>query len=125
MRATLATELVDEGYPEHVCEAWLGHTKKTADRHYRQVTELQFQKASQKVPTQMGCTENAVDITSLESNSSKKKRAAKSDAVHAGNELQINEATNKKAVNCSVLQSTASVCNASMTPTGFEPVLQA
>ena len=39
-----------------------------------------------------------------------KKCAAKSVAAHAGNGLQINDATNKKAVNCSVLQSTANVC---------------
>jgi hypothetical protein len=45
MRATCATELRDI-YPGHVCEAWLGHTEKVADKHYRQVTESHFEKAA-------------------------------------------------------------------------------
>jgi len=46
----------------------------------------------------------------LKSKQSQEKNCAKSCAVHAGNGLQINEATNKKAVKCSVLQSTADAC---------------
>jgi integrase len=34
MRASCATDLI-EIFPSHVCEAWLGHTGKVADRHYR------------------------------------------------------------------------------------------
>ncbi len=36
-RATRATELADK-YPSHVAAAWLGHTERIADGHYRQVT---------------------------------------------------------------------------------------
>ena len=35
----------------------------------------------------------------------------KSGAANAGNSLQINEATNKNAVNCSVMQPTANACD--------------
>ena len=33
-RATRATELADK-YPSHVAAAWLGHTERIADGHYR------------------------------------------------------------------------------------------
>ena len=67
MRASCATDLADI-YPGHVCEAWLGHTEKVANRHYRQVTEGHFAKASQ-----IGSTDNrSVDITSFETSESKK-----------------------------------------------------
>jgi hypothetical protein len=45
MRATCETDLAGI-YPRHVCEAWLGHTGKIADKHYRQVTESHFEKAA-------------------------------------------------------------------------------
>jgi hypothetical protein len=45
MRATCATDLADR-YPGHVCEAWLGHMGKIADKHYRQVTESHFERAA-------------------------------------------------------------------------------
>lgn len=37
LRATRATELADE-FPDHVCSEWMGHSKKIANKHYRQVT---------------------------------------------------------------------------------------
>ncbi len=46
-RATRATELVDQ-FPSHVCAAWLGHTEKIADQHYRQVTSDHFDAAVNK-----------------------------------------------------------------------------
>ena len=110
MRSSCATDLLDEGHPDHVCNAWMGHTKKVADGHYRQVTEAHFEKATYKLPSKSGCTEKGIDASLLQSKQSLKKNCAESCAVHAGNSLQINEATNKKAVNCGVLQSTASGC---------------
>ena len=105
MRANCATDLRNI-YPDHVCNARMGHTKEVADRHYMQITEEHFEKASQ-----ISSTENQrVDVTSLESTDNPKNCAAKSVAAYAGNGLQINDATNKKTVNCSVLQSTANVC---------------
>ena len=107
MRATCATELQDF-FPGNVCADWLGHTEKVADRHYRQTTETHFQKA-----TGIVCSENrAVDVNPLTPQQSQEKKCAKSCAAPAGNGSQINEATNKKAVNCSVLQSTADACEA-------------
>ncbi len=44
LRSTRVTELCDK-FPEHVCEAWLGHSEVIAKRHYRQVTEKHFEKA--------------------------------------------------------------------------------
>ncbi len=46
LRATRATELVADGWPEYkVCE-WLGHTEAVAKKHYWQVTDEDFQKAA-------------------------------------------------------------------------------
>ena len=62
----------------------------------------------------------------MESKHSQEKNCAESCAVHAGNGLQINEATNKKAVNCTVLQLTAIACepqNGSGTRNGFDKPL--
>lgn len=44
LRASKATELV-ENYPSHVAAAWLGHSEKIADAHYRQVNEQHFARA--------------------------------------------------------------------------------
>ena len=43
-RATRATELADQ-YPSHVAAAWLGHTERIADRHYRQTTGTHYERA--------------------------------------------------------------------------------
>ena len=50
MRASRATELVKD-FPEHVVTAWMGHSKKIAQKHYLQVTEEDYKQASSN-PTQ-------------------------------------------------------------------------
>lgn len=58
LRASRATELA-EMFPGHVAAAWLGHSEKVADRHYRQVTEEHFERAkaeSEKEPRAPGRT---------------------------------------------------------------------
>lgn len=45
LRATRATELADD-FPSHVATAWLGHSEQIADKHYRQVTDDHFERAS-------------------------------------------------------------------------------
>jgi integrase len=45
LRASRATELAAE-YPGHVAAAWLGHSNKIADDHYRQVTDADFERAA-------------------------------------------------------------------------------
>jgi integrase len=46
LRFSRAQELIDEGYPEHVVQAWIGHTAAVAREHYRAVTEEHFQRAA-------------------------------------------------------------------------------
>jgi integrase len=46
LRSTRRTEL-QELYPSHVIDRWLGHTTKTAQRHYLQVTDEHWLAASQ------------------------------------------------------------------------------
>ena len=45
LRATRATELANE-FPGHVAAAWLGHSERIADEHYRQVTSEHFELAT-------------------------------------------------------------------------------
>jgi hypothetical protein len=44
LRATRATELADE-FPAHVAAERLGHSRKTADKHYQQTADEHFAKA--------------------------------------------------------------------------------
>jgi len=45
LRYTRAMELIDEGYPGHVVEAWIGHSAEVGKEHYRGVTEDHFRRA--------------------------------------------------------------------------------
>ena len=47
LRASRATELAAE-YPAHVAAAWLGHSTLVAQKHYWQVTDADFEKATSK-----------------------------------------------------------------------------
>lgn len=49
LRSSLAIDLADE-YPDHVCEAWVGHTATIANAHYRTVTQEHFASATEKTP---------------------------------------------------------------------------
>ena len=46
LRATRATELVAEGWPEYKVCVWLGHTEAIARKHYWQVTDADFEQAA-------------------------------------------------------------------------------
>ncbi|MGA2068568.1 MAG: tyrosine-type recombinase/integrase [Thermoguttaceae bacterium] len=46
LRATRATELVSQGWPEYKVCAWLGHTEAVAKKHYWQVTDDDYQRAA-------------------------------------------------------------------------------
>ena len=59
LRASRATELAGE-FPSHVAAAWLGHTEAIADKHYRSVTESDFEKAAQKT-AQLGAENSRND----------------------------------------------------------------
>jgi hypothetical protein len=45
LRASRRTEL-QEMFPDHVVNAWLGHSSRTAEKHYLQVTPDHWAKAS-------------------------------------------------------------------------------
>ncbi len=45
MRSTRATELREQ-FPEHVVNAWIGHSQRVAERHYLQVTDEHFDQGS-------------------------------------------------------------------------------
>ena len=48
LRATRETELM-ESYPSHVVVAWIGHSETVARKHYLQVTDANFARATSKV----------------------------------------------------------------------------
>ena len=52
LRSTRETELAEE-YPIHVVCEWIGNSKAIASKHYLQVTDDHFRRATQK-PTQTG-----------------------------------------------------------------------
>ena len=45
LRSTRRTEL-QEVFPDHVVNKWLGHSRKVAEKHYLQVTDEHWGKAS-------------------------------------------------------------------------------
>lgn len=45
LRASRATELVDEGYPKHVVNSWLGHCESISEAHYMMTLETHFDQA--------------------------------------------------------------------------------
>jgi integrase len=68
-RATRETELVDQGFPEHLAFKWIGNSKKIARAHYLQVADHHFAKAIEtpslleaarkaaRAPEEMGCND--------------------------------------------------------------------
>jgi integrase len=45
LRASARTDL-QEVYPSHVCDSWLGHSTEVAERHYLQTTEAHWKRAT-------------------------------------------------------------------------------
>lgn len=50
MRSTRETELIRAGYPLHVVCEWLGNSAQVAHKHYLQVTEEDWNRATGKIP---------------------------------------------------------------------------
>ena len=46
MRASAENDLVEDGFPEHVVGAWIGHTPKVQQKHYLRVLDSYFDKAT-------------------------------------------------------------------------------
>lgn len=96
MRASRATELAAE-FPAHVAAAWLGHSTLIAQKHYWQVTDADFERA-----TKRGAKSGA--------NNMHQQALSGSDAMHENLE---------KPGETSVFE------DGKVTPTGLEPVLPA
>lgn len=58
LRATRAVELRQQGFPDHVVNAWLGHTAEVAAEYYLRVTDADFTRACQAVDNKVENVEN-------------------------------------------------------------------
>jgi hypothetical protein len=96
LRSTRQTEL-EERFPSHVVCAWLGNNRDTARRHYLQLTDAHFERATVS-------SEEAAQIAAQQGPA----EGRKGQQIQSGNrnEAQRPAMAHKKA-----------------TPTGFEPVL--
>ena len=119
MRGSAETDLA-EVFPIKVVTTWIGNSPRVAQKHYLRVLPSHFDEAVKSVVLfdKKGNSETTSDPLKYD-DLPLYSRAAKCAAAPAGNSLQINEATNKNAVNCGVLQSTASVCNPRTDPNGI------
>ena len=97
LRASRATELAAE-HPGHVAAAWLGHSNTVADKHYRQVTDADFDRALRAAKTLQSATETG----ELDGNGQN---------VESEKQLDARISREKRT--------------SRMTPTGLEPVLPA
>jgi integrase len=61
LRASCATDLA-ERYPSHVCLAWLGHTERIADTHYRMVTESYYRRSGKPTARKSKATLRSADV---------------------------------------------------------------
>jgi integrase len=138
MRGSCETDLA-RVYPIQVVTAWIGNSPRVAQKHYLRVLPEHFEQAAitsifsdrnqsttdssamvkqERIaphfapPQNLGFQSARSDASPLKSKLISKKNGAKNGAASVGKALQINEAANKKAVNCSLLQSTAFVCEA-------------
>ena len=119
LRATRATELVSAGWPEYkVCE-WLGHTEAVAKKHYWQVTDDDYRRAAgMRSDRGIGPNGESLQIGLQTSD------ARPCNAVN--NEISPEAATPDDAPDCINSHGDARYfTNVQVTPTGFEPVLQA
>ncbi len=75
LRASRATELAAE-HPAHVAAAWLGHSTTIANKHYWQVTEDDFKRATKAAQKAAQSERAAPRYTSLGPNCAEKQNAA-------------------------------------------------
>ena len=93
LRSTRRTEL-QEQFPDHVVNRWMGHSGKVAERHYLQVTDEHWERASNLSPTRPPITAQTGSISEKQ----KQKNPAKSRVLRDADSYLV-------------------------TPTGVEPVL--
>ena len=118
LRASRATELAAE-HPGHVAAAWLSHSTQIANKHYWQVTEADFEKASHRGSTDESDSDEPGN-TEVAQNAAQSVRAEDCLA------LQANNSPMKKTLE---LQGSANSRKPPqlqlMGDTGFEPVTSA
>ena len=131
MRGSCETDLTKK-FPIKTATTWIGNSLQVAQKHYLRVLPEHFEQATNmyvfsgksendkihfdKTPHQWGGKNTGGDEISCQSKIGQNFGGAKSGAAQGRNDLQINEATNKKAVNCDVLQLTANGCERTGSP---------
>ena len=114
LRSTRETELAQE-YPIHVVCAWLGNSQRVAAKHYLQVRDEDFERAAS----------HSAENSALPGESTAQ-NAAQPPSANSG---QLSQETQKALENQSFCKALADVGetwpDVQVTPTGFEPVLQA
>ena len=110
LRATRATELVSQGWPEYKVCAWLGHTEAVAKKHYWQVTDEDYQRAA-GLPGSGAALQMALQISD----------EMPCNTLH--DDLRPNSASRVGSSRCIKSHATARCTEkGKVTPTGFEPV---
>jgi integrase len=119
LRATRATELVSEGWPEYKVCTWLGHTEAVAKRHYWQTTDDDYRRAAGNSSNpKLGPNSKPVQISVQQAGATGCNGMHDQETAKAGNP--------DAASGCIGLHSAALYPqNGGVTPTGFEPVLPA
>ena len=98
----------------------IGNSPQVAQKHYLRVLPSHYDQVAKSVALFDKTGDAATASKPVKYDTIPPKMcAAKSVAAYAGNTSHINEAVNKKAVNCSLLQSTANVCKAQNDPNGI------
>jgi len=110
LRSTRRTEL-QEAFPSHVVDAWLGHSTKTAEQHYLQVTANHWEDGATK--------------TTGRTDEHKRRGNAGGNITAHLEESTSNERVEKPWKNQGSDVCGCSVIGRSVTPTGLEPVLPA
>jgi hypothetical protein len=111
LRSTRQTEL-EESFPSHVVCAWIGNSERVAKRHYLEVTDAHFARASATVQT----TEAATNDASRETTH----KTTHSMAEMGGIGRKAESAENEKTLENACSPGFEGVCP--MGGTGFEPV---
>ncbi|MBO7723279.1 MAG: tyrosine-type recombinase/integrase [Thermoguttaceae bacterium] len=70
LRESRANEIWSE-YPDHIAAAWMGHSKRIAQKHYLEVTDDYFQRALQPTPAADSGANKATAKDQIEAGSSK------------------------------------------------------
>jgi integrase len=112
LRSTRQTEL-EETHPPHVVNAWIGNSRRVAEKHYLQVTDEHFERATRAAKS---------DVTFCQTD----ELALQNPTQHPAATSRTNPQDTKKArVNQALVRDDASACdtlqNPKAPPRGLEP----